>query len=99
MFPKVIAEPARARIGNSPGSRLSGFSIAPYIGDHMGYPARCVIIRFRGFCPRSHKAFHKPHQGLIELAQIGRTEVPMVHLHIDIQVVVPIPGRLNLICP
>ncbi len=99
LIPQVRTQPSRPARGRAPGGLLARRSETPGIRDDMRDPAARVVIRLRRFAPRLHQRRDELVQRFLQLRQIADERRPVVHLHIDVEVPVSVPRRLDFLGP
>ena len=72
---------------------------APDIGEVMGDEAAAAVMLSRRLPARFPQRGEVVEQRRRALRQRGNLRRPVVHLQVDVQVVVAVPGRLHLLAP
>ncbi len=99
MLPQVPAHPRATVGGCAPACVLAGCGEAPRIRDDVGHPAVGVVVGFRGFASGLAQGIDQVKQGQMALGQVGGLRVPVVHLHVNVEVVIAIPRGLQALGP
>ena len=101
MLPEVGAEPCAAGIGGAPGGMLPGIGVAPGIRHHVHHPSTRgrAIEHARRMLAGADSPPHQVDEWSVQLSQIARLGQPMVHLHVDVGVIVAVPGRGDAVGP
>ncbi len=99
MLPQVRAQPGPSRVGGPPGSVLSRCREMPRVGHHMDHPTVRPVEGGCRFFSRWNERPSKVDQRGVEFRKVTHLCRPVVHLHVDIQVIIPVPGSLHLISP
>lgn len=77
-----------------PGSRKT-----PNIGHHVGYPPVGIVKDLCCFATRFRKPFGHLNEGPVQFRQIGDFSRPVIHLNVDVEVIIAVPGCLDSLCP
>ena len=99
MSKQMFAKPRGRSIGSSPRRMLSRSSKLPDISQDMGHPATGIIKDFRRTFAALHLLFDPFRHRQMQLGQVGHFSRPMIHLKIDIQMIITIPGRIDRVTP
>ena len=99
MLIQMLAQPSSGGIGSSPRGMLARRRELPYITQYMGHPSSCVIEGFRGPLPTRDLSLRPFDHRKMKLGEIGHLSGPQIHLQIDIQMIIPIPRRMDRITP
>ena len=99
VLPEMLAEPGRAADGRAPGRGLAGRGEAPRVGDDVRHPAARVVVGLRGLAARLDQRGDELVQRLVQLGEVADLGRPVVHLHVDVEVPVAVPRRLDFLGP
>ena len=98
LIPQMRAQPRRSA-GGSPYGAFPRSGEAPGIGDDMRHPTARVVILLGRLAPRLYQRGDELVQRLLQFRQVANQGGPVVHLHIDVQVPVAVPWRLDFLGP
>ena len=93
VIPEALAQPRAAAGPHSPEGTVHGSGSPPAIGVVVTDPAAGPIVRLRGAPPRLCQIPDQPKKRLVALQKIRGRGGPVVHLRIDIDRVLAVPGR------
>ena len=93
---QMPAQPTAARVGRAPARVLARRREAPHVGDHVRDPAISVVVGLCRAAPWLDQRLDERDERLVALDEVGRERGPVVHLHVDVEVVVAVPRRLQL---
>ena len=102
MLPDMLAEPGSAEREVLPEHRsFSGTRCgeAPDITVQIGAPAACIEVVPGGFCTGCAQGIDIIDQRQVTFTQVGTFSRPVIHLQIDIEVVVAVPGGNSFVTP
>ena len=99
VLPQVLAEPGRAADGGAPGGGFAGRGEAPGIGDHVRHPAARIVVGLGRLAARLDQRRDELVQRLVKFGQIADLGGPVVHLHVDVEVPIAVPRRLDFLGP
>ena len=93
----MFAEPRAARYRCTPRSMFAGSSKFPRVAHHVGCPSFGSVVGFGSGSSRWHQGFGKLNEWFVQVRKIADFRQPIVHLKINIQVIITIPGCLNCV--
>ena len=99
MLPKVFAEPCTTCIGCSPRSMFARSGELPRVTHHVSQPAFCAVKCFGCSLARRHNRLSEIDKRFMQFREVADLHRPIIHLYVDIQVVITVPGSLHLISP
>src|SRR5687767_14773310 len=99
MFPKMLGQPATRRTPDSPGGAINSAGSPPDIGIMMGHPPSCTIHVFRSLPACNSEVLCHLDERFMKFRQVCFFCWPVIHLSIDVDRVLTIPGWVDLIIP
>jgi len=99
VFPEVGAEPGPSGVGSPPGGVFPGSRESPHVGHHVRHPAPGIVKGGGGLSSRLHQSFGEFNEGSVQFGQVGDFRRPVVHLDVDIEVVISVPGGVDGVGP
>src|SRR5690606_16841923 len=92
-------EPSSSGIGSAPRGMFTRCGKFPRVTHHVGNPSICPVKCLCRFAPRRHERLCKIDQRPMQFRKVTYFHRPVVHLHVNVQVIVSIPWCLQRICP
>ena len=98
VLPQVLGQPGRPH-GPDALHAVGRGGPAPDVRQVVGHPAPGAVVDPGRLLPRGDQLGDVVEQGPVQLGQVGHLGRPVVHLHVDVEVVVRAPGRRQLLVP
>ena len=99
LLPDVCGQPGATRREHTPRSAIHRSGDTPDVGIMVSHPATTAIHHISRLGSRHAEIFDHRQQRLLRLHQIAHHRGPVVHLGIDIDGILRIPGRILLVVP
>src|SRR5690348_2762763 len=99
MFPEMLTCPGATRTPDSPEYWIYRTGYTPDVRVMMCHPSSCPIHNPRCLPSGFRHLFNHSEKGLMQLGEVGLFSRPVIHLGIDVDGVLAIPGRLDALVP
>ena len=99
VFPEMLAQPSAGRREQAPARMLAGRGEAEDVADRVHGPAVGAVVHPRRSAAAGSKRVDQIKQRLVALRQIADLGRPVIHLHVDVRMIVAVPGHLEAVRP
>ena len=92
MLPQVLAQPRTARGPEAPQRAVNGGGGPPQVGVVVADPPARAVVHPGSAAARLDQFSHHAQQGFVAFAEVGHFGGPIVHLGVDVDGVLRLPG-------